>query len=39
MSRESGIDGRREYPELSDIDHHQHDQPCLPHSGVMSLIR
>lgn len=41
MSRECGIDRRSQYPELSNIDHDEHDQPRLPHSraaGLRSLL-
>jgi len=39
MSRERSIDRRSEYPKLSDVDHHEHDQARLPHSSVMTLGR
>jgi hypothetical protein len=37
MTCEGCIDRRRQYPELSNIDHDKHDQASLPHRSVMTL--
>jgi len=37
MSRECGIDGRGEDPELRDIDHYEHDQTRLPYCCLPGL--
>ena len=34
MTSECGVNRRREDPELRDIDHDEHDQPCLPNCGL-----
>jgi hypothetical protein len=37
VSRQGGINGCSQYPKLSNIDHDEHDQPCLPDGSMMTL--